>query len=93
MPLSKLRKDLQEDVTLESSPSMAHRRSALPLQLARMRQEVHQVRKTIKFEDLDVLKPASFSGQMNCIDISEFIRGRENISVDSVERVFHAVTT
>ena len=41
----------------------------------------------------DVLKPAFSTGRMNYIGTSEFIPGRGNISVDCVERVFHAVTT
>ena len=69
---------------------MAHRRPALPLQLARMRQEVHQVTLEI---GLDVLKPVLSAGRMSCIDTSEFTPGRENTSVDFVERVFHAATT
>ena len=49
MPLSQLRKDLQEDFTPESSPAMAHRGPALPLQLARLCQEVYQVNRPNNF--------------------------------------------
>ena len=42
---------------------------------------------------LDVSKPGSPAGRTNCIDTSEFTPGRENTSVDFVERVFHAATT
>ena len=57
MPLSQLREDLQEDFTPESSPAMAHRGPALPLQLARMCPEVHRVDKLNNFESFETWTP------------------------------------
>ena len=42
---------------------------------------------------LNLLKPGFPAGRMNCIDTSEFTPGRENTSVDFVERVFHVAIT
>ena len=44
VPLSQLWKDLQEDFSPSSSPALAHWGPALSLQLARLCQEIHQVR-------------------------------------------------
>ena len=46
LPRTRMRKDLQQDVASEGSPPLAHRWKAVRLQLAVLRQEVHQVRRT-----------------------------------------------
>ena len=91
VPLSQLWKDLQEDFSPESSPALAHWGPALSLQLARLCQEVHQVR--IFFGKFHSFKKNFYLGRTSCTDTSEFTQGRENTNVVFVERAFRAVTT